>query len=100
VLDGSSVPGMRVIERLASLRQNILPPHLLHRHDELIGLAYVRLVSEQLLTVIQRRRVLAEEADIRGHSEVRSTEPDQVPSMITHSLHLIAKYNQNKQSDR
>ena len=79
---------MHVIEISLPLGELSFPSFLLIRRDEATSFPNVRLVSQESFTSFQRRRILAEQFDIRGHTEVRTAVPDDVPSVVANSLNL------------
>ena len=94
MLDRRAIPAVHGVVCLASPRKPHLTSLLLVRNDELFRLSNVRLVSQQFLTRKQWRCEGAKQLDIRRDTKMRSTVPDDVAPVVTHSLNLRSNTRQ------
>lgn len=97
MLNGCTVPRMNVVEVVFATRQPSLTLLLLVWDDEVVRFTIVSLVRKETLTSVKPWTVVAEDADIRSHTEMWTTEEDDVASVVTYPLHLSRRKVQNNQ---
>lgn len=95
MLNGCTVPRVNVVEVVFATRQPSLTLFLLVWDDEVVRFTIVSLVREKTLTSVKPWTVVAEDADIRSHTEMRTTEEDDVASVVAYPLHLSKKVQNN-----
>lgn len=94
MLNRGTVPGVDVVEVPATSSETLFSTLLLQRRDQVLRLSDVRLVTQQSLSRIEQRAVLTEQLDVGSHTQVRTTEPDDVTAVVTNALHLSIRQNQ------
>jgi len=99
MLDGSTIPGMSIVEIPFALRQTCFPSPFLERRNKIVGLSDVRFIPKQALSREQRRAILAEDFDIRGDAEMWPAVPDDVAAIVTDALHLTDQITNVNGSD-
>ena len=88
VLDGRTIPRMSDVEVVSATAKTRAARLLLVWHDEMLARTDIRLVCQQTLAILKRRHAPTEQLDVRRHTDVRAAVPDQIASMVAHTLHL------------